>query len=619
MWKEKKTQKNRERCKQNYEMKKKDRMNALKQKCHNCGYSETSAAKRKRKERQFKADKRLYETERKRKYRKTQNKVSTINIINDIKNTFSNKMEKSRAVKSMKRALPTTPKKRVAFVVTPEEKTDIQLGNAVLNDLKEIVDLAKFSRSDSARTALSVIVASTSGKNITKERNKTLLSRKLGLPLKRLSKGKRVRTQIFTSEKSCWTYFERKTRKDAITDDVKKIAYNFWTDPNASRPSGNRNDTKRIRIGPKRFLKHPIYILDKSQTEVFNDFCINNPNIKMNQRTFERLKPYFVRSARPKDRVTCCCRYHVKARSLFSKTIEFRKKYTITNILDFEQNLYPVYEHLTDIAVATLCDKDQVNNSYSKACLDRECSKCGLSLLKFTDEELNVSDDAPNVSWERYEYITVNSKKKLTLVRKCTKPGDMFNYFRELLDKFAGHQFRAQWQNAQLKCLKENLLPNHCIIIHDYSENYGCKEKFELQRTYFQRTDVSIHVSVIYRHAILEVDGVESLPDIPCIITEHFFVMSPDEKHDQFFTQKVQTLVKEYLDSIRYDVKVIHEFTDGCPVQYKSRNCFGMLTNICSKHGYELFIRNYFETSHTKGPQDAAGGFLKNQVDMGTK
>jgi hypothetical protein len=30
---------------------------------------------------------------------------------------------------------------------------------------------------------------------------------------------------------------------------------------------------------------------------------------------------------------------------------------------------------------------------------------------------------------------------------------------------------------------------------------------------------VSIHVSVIYRHAILEVDGVESLPDIPFIVT----------------------------------------------------------------------------------------------------
>ena len=162
------------------------------------------------------------------------------------------------------------------------------------------------------------------------------------------------------------------------------------------------------------------------------------------------------------------------------------------------------------------------------------------------------------------------------------------------------------------------MLPNHCVVIHDYSENYGCKEKFELQQTYFQRTEVSIHVSVIYRHAILEVDGVESLPDILFIVTEHFFVISPDDKHDQFFTVKVQNLIRDYLDSIQYNVKVIHELTDGCPVQYKSRNCFGLNKNICTEHDYDLFIRNYFETSHakSKGPQDAAGGFLKNQVDL---
>ena len=73
---------------------------------------------------------------------------------------------------------------------------------------------------------------------------------------------------------------------------------------------------------------------------------------------------------------------------------------------------------------------------------------------------------------------------------------------------------------------------------------------------------MSIHVSVIYRHAILEVDGVESLPDIPFIVTEHFFVISPDDKHDQLFTEKVQTLIRDYLDSIQYNVKVIHEFTN---------------------------------------------------------
>ena len=46
------------------------------------------------------------------------------------------------------------------------------------------------------------------------------------------------------------------------------------------------------------------------------------------------------------------------------------------------------------------------------------------------------------------------------------------------------------------------------------------------------------------------------------------------------------------------------------------RNCFGLIKNICTEHDYDLFKRNYFETSHAKGPQDAACGFLKNQVDL---
>ena len=48
-------------------------MNAKNRKCH-CGYSETPTAVKKRKQRQNKAEKRLKETERKRKYR---NKVKT--------------------------------------------------------------------------------------------------------------------------------------------------------------------------------------------------------------------------------------------------------------------------------------------------------------------------------------------------------------------------------------------------------------------------------------------------------------------------------------------------------------------------------------------------------------
>jgi hypothetical protein len=105
--------------------------------------------------------------------------------------------------------------------------------------------------------------------------------------------------------------------------------------------------------------------------------------------------------------------------------LEFRKKYTIPSISEDDNDTYHVYEHLTDITVATLCDKDPAQNCFLSSCLDRERCKCGVKLLKFSDLEMRLSEDVPDVSWERYEYISIGSKKKLTLVRKCTKLGIM--------------------------------------------------------------------------------------------------------------------------------------------------------------------------------------------------
>ena len=77
------------------------------------------------------------------------------------------------------------------------------------------------------------------------------------------------------------------------------------------------------------------------------------------------------------------------------------------------------------------------------------------------------------------------------------------------------------------------------------SENYRCTDRVEIQSNYFQRTDVSIYVSLIYKHAILEVDGVSSTPEEINIICEHFYIISPDEKHDQYFVHYVWKSISE--------------------------------------------------------------------------
>ena len=47
-------------------------------------------------------------------------------------------------------------------------------------------------------------------------------------------------------------------------------------------------------------------------------------------------------------------------------------------------------------------------------------------------------------------------------------------------------------------------------------------DKIELQSQYFQETEVSINVSVIYRHAIVEFNGADNFEDNPSIISEFF-------------------------------------------------------------------------------------------------
>ena len=108
-----------------------------------------------------------------------------------------------------------------------------------------------------------------------------------------------------------------------------------------------------------------------------------------------------------------------------------------------------------------------------------------------------------SITWERYEYIEIQSKngtkKKLTLVKKKTPMPEMFDYFLKLLHDFPPHQFRATWQNEQLNPLKTELPEKNCLVIHDFSENYKC---IYSQSSYFSKPEeVSIHVSVIYRHA----------------------------------------------------------------------------------------------------------------------
>ncbi|XP_031563965.1 uncharacterized protein LOC116299446 [Actinia tenebrosa] len=292
-----------------------------------------------------------------------------------------NRQTKKRLLEKVRKILPSTPEKKASIVKSLLESPNsrqILIESGHVNTEKDTHEQQRIS------TVTSAI-------NNVREAITTI-------------KHKRNSDARVAETTTNWTYLTRKTRNDAVPEE-RKLAFNFWSDKGISRPTGNKRDISRLRVGPRQYIEHEKQILEKTQTEVFLAFKQMYPNIEIGQR-------------------------------------------------------------------------------------------------------------------------------KLQLISKETSPGEMFEYFIHLLESYPAHQFRANWQNAELKKLIDNLPLGHVCCIHDYSENYSCQHQDQIQSLYYGQVQVSIHVTVMHRHAIKEIDGEESTPDDPAVITEHLYVISPDTKHD---------------------------------------------------------------------------------------
>ena len=280
--------------------------------------SSNKDAKGKREYREQKREEKEIERVRKQKYRqalktRTGNEVREKKCCqNFLKCAFANRTSKHRAIKKLKQALPSTPKRRSAtlaaylknsnsptvnklqqaeVISSPEEQENNRTGNALLLDIKTVLDSCKNKRSKDSLSSRNVIISSISGEHVKKSKCQNKVACKLGLKRSRVRVGHRNRTKNLKSQKSCWNYTKRKTRCDAISEETKRIAYDFWLKPGVSRPTGNKSDVKRERLGPKLYSSHMVHVLEKTQTDVYLDFVKQYPAINISQRSIENCKP----------------------------------------------------------------------------------------------------------------------------------------------------------------------------------------------------------------------------------------------------------------------------------------------------------------------------------------
>jgi len=176
--------------------------------------------------------------------------------------------------------------------ILAHEDEEAHLGKQVLENVRDILCQTKTARDNTTLSFRNAVVASVSGENLS---CKVKLSTKLRVSTRKMYGVKKLRTQILTSEGSAFKLIDRKLKKDAIPDDVKRKAYNFWLNAGVSRPTGNKKDVKKERIAQNIYVRHMVHVLEVTQTEAYLSFKQENPDTKMSQRSFERCKPFFVR------------------------------------------------------------------------------------------------------------------------------------------------------------------------------------------------------------------------------------------------------------------------------------------------------------------------------------
>ncbi|XP_068689864.1 uncharacterized protein [Montipora foliosa] len=545
--------------------------------------------------------------------------------------TFPSRMAKKRALDKAKKAMPSTPSKKANILLemsssprtrsilvkkgkirTPEEENEIEALKAVAQDLNEGLSSIKIKKTNSGRAAYTAAKSLAFGEVVKKKRSQKTLSKIFSLDRRSISKSIEKRIKILKGEESCWLAKKRQTRRDALSDETKKLVYDFWTQ-SVSRPTGNKNEVLRKRVRPKESIEHPKHVLEVTQTEAFQKFQKEHPNVKIKQRKFESLKPFFVKGAKERDRQTCMCRQHVEVQMVFKDCMKVR-----SHIVEKEGVDTTIYSSLAEIISVTLCPVEAEKELHNLACLKRECTECGVNLFSLLPQEQSSEG---KVKWKRYDYLPTGKFgadgkeiKKISLVSKETAPKELFAYLYTLLESFPYHSFLAKWERQQCDQLIMHLPLGHSICIHDYSESYACRYQDEIQSQYFNMDKVSIHVTVLYRHASLRYNGLTSTEEKPEVVKEYIFGVSDDVTQDHDSVLHMQKLISAYLkDEVKINITKMHEFTDGCAGQYKSRHCFGDLSCSLQHLGY-VAQRNFFATSHAKGEQDAAGSHVKQKA-----
>ena len=203
------------------------------------------------------------------------------------------------------------------MLTSPEEENEVETLRAMATDLSGAINVLKHNKKKKSQAPFNAMKSIAFGETVKKKRLTYSVSKLDSLNRRSISKGIKRRAEVQKGNEPSWLFTKRKPRIDSVNEEVKQTLCQFWTFE-ASRPTGEKKDLVRKRIGPKQYLEHAKHVLDQPQSETYFSFRAQHPEVVILQRKFEQLKPYFVKGAREGERRSCLCQKHQEARLVFN-------------------------------------------------------------------------------------------------------------------------------------------------------------------------------------------------------------------------------------------------------------------------------------------------------------
>lgn len=229
--------------------------------------------------------------------------------------SFPSRTAKKRALDKARKALPHSPRRRAEVITSlldspttqkfvsslvalnsTEQQEEVRLAKAIIQDVSSVVDDTKNKRSDGARTTMHLGLSVLCGSHVAQGNMRKSLAQVLNINRRRIAMSVGQETTLLCDKEALWALTKRQTRSDAIPDDHKKLAQDFWCSPGISRTTGNKKDVKRERTGPKQYVVHEKQVLEKTQTEV----CVQQSICYVNVKRMETISALL--SVRTSDR-----------------------------------------------------------------------------------------------------------------------------------------------------------------------------------------------------------------------------------------------------------------------------------------------------------------------------